>query len=99
MALWNIYDPKLRELGLVSHPDVMKAMYYSAARVMLTQLRSTPEGDQIEEDHQRDRQLIAGYIMDKTGAIEVVASAAASTTSRSRTSRRCARASACSSPS
>jgi dipeptidyl-peptidase-3 len=72
MALWNINDPKLRELGLVSHPDVMKAMYYSAARVMLTQLRSTTEGDQIEEDHQRDRQLIANYIMDKTGAIRVV---------------------------
>jgi dipeptidyl-peptidase-3 len=72
MALWNVNDPKLRELGLVSSPDVMKAMYYVAARVMLTQLRSTPEGDQIEEDHQRDRQLIANYIMDKTGAIRVV---------------------------
>lgn len=72
MALWNINDPKLRELSLVSHPDVMKAMYYSAARVMLTQLRSTPEGDQIEEDHQRGRQLIASYVMDKTGAIRVV---------------------------
>ena len=72
MALWNAGDPRLRELGLVSSPDVAKAMYYSAARVMLTQLRSTTEGDQIEEDHQRNRQLIAGYIMDKTGAIEIV---------------------------
>src|SRR5205085_2011357 len=61
MALWNISDPKLRELGLVSNPDVAKAMYYNAARVMLTQLRSTTSGDQIEEDHQRDRQLIARY--------------------------------------
>jgi dipeptidyl-peptidase-3 len=72
MALWNISDPKLRELGLVSHPDVAKAMYYNAARVMLTQLRSTPEGNQIEEDHQRNRQLIVNYIIDKTGAIELV---------------------------
>jgi dipeptidyl-peptidase-3 len=73
MALWNVRDPKLRELGLVSSSaDVEKAMYYGAARVMLTQLRSTTEGDQLEEDHQRDRQLIAGYIMDKTGAIEIV---------------------------
>jgi len=72
MALWNISDPKLRELGLVSNPDVAKAMYYNAARVMLTQLRSTTKGDQIEEDHQRDRQLIAAYIMDKTGAIQIV---------------------------
>ncbi|MCA1593498.1 MAG: dipeptidyl peptidase 3 [Acidobacteria bacterium] len=72
MALWNVSDPRLRELGLVSHPDVAKAMYYAAARVMLTQLRSIPKGDQIEEDHQRNRQLIAKYIMDKTGAIEMV---------------------------
>lgn len=72
MALWNVWDPKLKELGLISHPDVAKAMYYNAARVRLTQLRSIPEGDQIEEDHQRDRQLIVNYIMDKTGAIQEV---------------------------
>ena len=36
---------------------------------MLTQLRRIPKGDTIEEDHQRNRQLIARYIMDKTGAI------------------------------
>ncbi|HST51942.1 MAG TPA: hypothetical protein VLJ61_08020 [Pyrinomonadaceae bacterium] len=72
MALWNVSDPKLRELGLVSNPEVAKAMYYNAARVMLTQLRSTTQGEQIEEDHQRDRQLIANYIMDKTGAIQIV---------------------------
>ncbi len=69
MALWNVWDPKLKELGLISHPDVGKAMYYSAARVMLTQLRRIPRGDTIEEDHQRDRQLIANYIREKTGAI------------------------------
>jgi dipeptidyl-peptidase-3 len=72
MALWNAFDPKLQELGLISSPDVAKAMYYSAARVALTQLRRIPKGDTIEEDHQRDRQLIARYIMDKTGGIEQV---------------------------
>jgi dipeptidyl-peptidase-3 len=72
MALWNAFDPKLKELGLISSPDVAKAMYYSAASVALTQLRRIPKGGTIEEDHQRDRQLIARYIMDKTGAIEQV---------------------------
>lgn len=72
MGLWNVSDPKLKELGLISHPDVAKAMYYSAARAALVQLRSIPEGDTIEEDHQRDRQLIVNYIMDKTGAIELM---------------------------
>ncbi len=72
MALWNIFDPKLRELHLVSSPGVGKAMYYNAVRVALTQLNRIPAGDTIEEDHQRDRQLIVNYVMDKTGAIEKV---------------------------
>jgi dipeptidyl-peptidase III len=72
MALWNITDPKLRELGLVSSPEVAKAMYYNAVRVALVQLQANPKGDTLEEDHQRDRQLIVNYIMDKTGAIEKI---------------------------
>ena len=71
MALWNVFDPKLKELGIVSSDDLGRAMYNNAARVMLTQLRRIPKGDTIEEDHQRNRQLIARYIMDKTGAIAV----------------------------
>jgi dipeptidyl-peptidase-3 len=70
MALWNVFDPKLKELGLISSPDVGKAMYNSAATAALMQLRRILKGDTIEEDHQRDRQLIVRYIMDKTGAIE-----------------------------
>ncbi|HUD99756.1 MAG TPA: hypothetical protein VMR62_09300 [Bryobacteraceae bacterium] len=70
MALWNAFDSKLGQLGLISSPDMAKVMYNNAARVALTQLRRIPKGDTVEEDHQRDRQLIARYIMDKTGAIE-----------------------------
>jgi dipeptidyl-peptidase-3 len=70
LAYWNITDPKMKELGMVSNQDeVMKAMYDRAASTMITQLRRIPKGTTIEEDHQRDRQLIAKYIMDKTGAI------------------------------
>lgn len=71
-ALWNAWDPKLKELGLVSNQEeVAKAMYDSAAMVALTQLRRIPKGDTIEEDHQRDRQLIVNYIRAKVpGAIE-----------------------------
>jgi len=69
MALWSVWDPKIRELGLASNPDVAKAMYYASARVALTQLRRVPKGDTLEEDHDRDRQLIVNYIRDKTGAI------------------------------
>ena len=69
MALWNVFDPKLKELGLVTSDDVGRVMYNEAARQMLLQLRRIPKGDTIEEDHARDRQLIGRYIMDKTGGI------------------------------
>jgi dipeptidyl-peptidase-3 len=71
MALWNVWDPKLKELGLIGdQQEVARAMYDSAALAPLTQLRRMPTGDTIEEDHQRDRQMIAFYVMDKTGGIE-----------------------------
>ena len=72
MALWNVWDPKLKELGLISNQEeVAKAMYDNAAQVALNQLRRIPHGDSIEEDHQRDRQLVARYIQDKVpGSIE-----------------------------
>jgi dipeptidyl-peptidase-3 len=72
MALWNAWDPKLKELGLISNQEeVAKAMYDNAAAAALTQLRRIPHGDTIEEDHERDRQLIAHYIADQVpGSIE-----------------------------
>jgi dipeptidyl-peptidase-3 len=72
MALWNISDPRLQQLGLVSSPEVAKAMYYNAVRTVLTQLFRNPQGETLEEDHQRNRQLIVNYIMDRTHAIEKV---------------------------
>jgi dipeptidyl-peptidase-3 len=71
MALWNVFDPKLKELGLVSSDDVGRTMYDDAARQMLVQLRRIPKGDTVEEDHQRDRQLIGMYIMSKNGSIAI----------------------------
>jgi dipeptidyl-peptidase-3 len=72
MALWSVWDPKTSQLELVSSPDVAKVMYYNAVRVAITQLRRIPKGDTIEEDHERDRQLIVNYIRDKTDAIAEV---------------------------
>jgi dipeptidyl-peptidase-3 len=72
MALWSVWDPKARELGLASNPDVAKVMYYDAVRVALAQLRRITQGDTIEEDHERNRQLIVNYIKDKNGSIAEV---------------------------
>jgi dipeptidyl-peptidase III len=71
MGLWNVSDPQLKDLGLVKEQEeVARTMFDNAARAPLTQLRRIPKGDTIEEDHQRDRQLIARYIKETTGAIE-----------------------------
>lgn len=72
MALWNAWDPKLMELGLVSDQDeVAKAMYDGAANAPLIQLRGISRGDTIEEDHQRDRQMIVNFIRDQVpGSIQ-----------------------------
>jgi dipeptidyl-peptidase III len=73
MGLYNIWDPKLKALGLVDDQEaVARTMYDNAARALLTQLRRIPKGDTIEEDHQRARALIANFVKDKTGAIEQV---------------------------
>ncbi len=74
VALWNVWDPRLKELGVISNQEgVAKAMYNSAARAPLYQLRSIPKGTTIEEDHQRDRQMIVNYIRDKVpGAIDMI---------------------------
>src|SRR6185503_7288554 len=45
MALWNVFDPRLKDLGLISSPEVGKAMYDASARVALTQLRKIFKGD------------------------------------------------------
>ena len=72
MALWNFWDPKLIEMGVMPNTDVAKAAYDGQARAALAQLREVPTGDTIEEDHRRGTQLIVNYIRDKTGAIQPV---------------------------
>jgi dipeptidyl-peptidase-3 len=72
MALWNFWDPKLIQMGVMPNDDVAKAAYDTEARAALSQLHEVPTGDTIEEDHRRGTQLIVNYIRDKTGAIQPV---------------------------
>jgi dipeptidyl-peptidase III len=70
MALWNFWDPKLIQMGVMPNDEVAKAAYDTEARAALAQLHEVPTGDTIEEDHRRGTQLIVNYIRDKTGAIQ-----------------------------
>ena len=72
MALWNFWDPKLIQMGVMPSDEVAKVAYDGEARAALFQLHEVPSGDTIEEDHRRGTQLIVNYIRDKTGAIQPV---------------------------
>ena len=62
VAMYYIMDPKLVELGLMPSLDVGKTVYESQIRNGLQmQLRRVKLGDNIEEAHMRNRQLIAGW--------------------------------------
>ena len=74
VALYFIADPKLAELGLVGADDqaaIALAEYEGYTRNALVQLRRIRDGNRIEEDHMRNRQLIVRWLMDNTDAIDV----------------------------
>jgi dipeptidyl-peptidase-3 len=74
VALYFVPERKLVELGLVDeadHDDIVRAEYEGYARNALVQLRRIREGSQIEEDHMRNRQMIVGWLMENSRAIEL----------------------------
>lgn len=65
IADYYIMDPKLVELGLMPSLDLGKVAYDSTIRNGLQmQLRRVRLGDDIEEAHMRNRQLIAAWAME-----------------------------------
>jgi len=65
-ALYYILDPKVVELGLLPNEDAAKAQYISYIRNgIMTQLRRIESGNNIEQAHMRNRQLIARWCFDK----------------------------------
>jgi dipeptidyl-peptidase-3 len=74
VALYFVPDVKLVELGLIDeadHDEIVRAEYEGYARNALVQLRRIREGSQIEEDHMRNRQMIVGWLIANSQAIEV----------------------------
>jgi dipeptidyl-peptidase-3 len=72
VSLYYAMDPKLIELGLMPSVGVGKTTYDEAIRNgLLMQLRRIKLGDDIEEAHMRNRQLIAGwaYEMGREGNV------------------------------
>ena len=66
VALYYVYDEKLVELGLMPSLEVGMAEYDGyIANGMMLQLRRLEEGENIEEDHMRNRQLNASWAYEK----------------------------------
>lgn len=75
-ALYYLADPKLVELGILSDPEAYKAEYYQQMmNGLMTQLNRIEPGNDVEEAHMRNRQLIAAWTLDhakKSKAVELV---------------------------
>ena len=66
VALYYMLDPKLVELGLMSSLEVGRAQYDQFIRNgLMLQLRRLAPGEQLEEDHMRNRQLIARWAFEE----------------------------------
>lgn len=72
-GLYYVADPKLVELKLVPSSDAYKAEYYSfLMNGLMTQLVRIEPGNNVEEAHMRNRQLIARWVFEKGAAEKVV---------------------------
>lgn len=65
-ALYYMADDKILELGLLPDKEAYKAEYYKyMMNGLMTQLMRIVPGNNIEESHMRNRQLIAKWVMEK----------------------------------
>ena len=72
-ALYYIVDPKLIELGVIPSVDVAKSEYYSYIRNgLLTQLTRIKPGNNLEESHMRNRQVIASWVYQQGREANVI---------------------------
>lgn len=75
-GLYYMADAKMVELGLLPSADAYKAHYYTyMLNGLMTQLRRITPGADIEEDHMRNRALIAYWVLDHAqGEVELTES-------------------------
>jgi dipeptidyl-peptidase-3 len=73
VALYYLMDPKLVEIGVMPSLDVGKAAYDDYIRNgLLVQLARLELGEDLEEAHMRNRQMIANWVFEKGKADNVI---------------------------
>ncbi|KAA3438365.1 dipeptidyl-peptidase 3 family protein [Rufibacter hautae] len=66
VALYYVLDPKLVQIGVMPSLEVGKAEYDAYIRNgLMTQLSRLAPGEKIEEDHMRNRQMVAAWAYEK----------------------------------
>ena len=66
VALYYIYDKKLVDIGIIPSLEVGMAEYDDYIRNgLMVQLRRLQAGENIEEDHMRNRQMIAQWVYEE----------------------------------
>ena len=72
-ALYYVMDPKLVELGVIPSLDVAKSEYCNYIRNgLMVQLTRVKWGNNLEESHMRNRQLIASWVYEKGKETNVI---------------------------
>jgi dipeptidyl-peptidase-3 len=73
VALYFLLDPKMVELGIIPSLEVGKAEYDTYIRNgLITQLARLAPGENIEEAHMRNRQMVAKWAYEKGKADNVI---------------------------
>lgn len=73
VALYYVIDKKLVDIGVSPSTDLGKAEYYKYMRNgLMTQLMRIKPGENVEEAHMRNRQMIARWAYEKGKAEKVV---------------------------
>ncbi|MGV3504212.1 MAG: dipeptidyl-peptidase 3 family protein [Adhaeribacter sp.] len=73
VALYFLLDPKMVEMGIIPSLEVGKAEYDSYIRNgLITQLARIAPGEDIEEAHMRNRQMVAKWAYEKGKADNVI---------------------------
>jgi len=73
VALYFLMDQKLVDMGLMPSLEVAKAAYDDYIRNgIMTQLRRIKPGDDIEEDHMRNRAMVSWWVYEQGKADNVI---------------------------
>lgn len=73
VALYYLLDPKMIEIGVMPNLEVGKAEYDNYIRNgLMMQLRRLEAGANLEEDHMRNRQMVAAWVYEKGKADNVI---------------------------